>query len=132
MGDGDREAGKMVDAASRVAVWNDEYFGDGQTKRRLGGREARLREQRLRKGRAGIAGSGSEGAAERRHTVAADKVLFGIAGTRRGHQQRGKSGGHRSEEFGVSRMAGKGVRREGGPFLDVYGAGTGKEDSPGI
>src|ERR1700723_458973 len=122
MGDGDTQAGKMVGAARLVAGWGGEYFGDGQAERRLGSREASLRKRRLCKGRAGVAGGGSEGTAERRNTVAADKNLFGAAGTRRGHQQRGKSGGHRSEEFGVSRMAGKGVRREGGPCLDVFGA----------
>src|SRR5580692_4009296 len=132
MGDGDTQAKKMAEAGCHVAGWDDECFGGGEAERCGGSWGARLRERQLCKGCDGVAGGCGEGAAERRSSVAADKVLFGIAGTRRGHKQRGESRGDRSEEFGVSRMARKGVWREGGSFVDVCGDGAGQEDAPGV
>src|ERR1700722_4229891 len=122
----------MVGAAGRGAGWDDECLGGGEAERCGGSWAARLREWRLFKGGDGVAGCGGEGAAERRSSIAADEVLFGITGARRGHKQRGESGGDRSEEFGVSRMAGQGIRRDGGSFCDVCGYGSGQEDTQGI
>src|SRR6476661_6986437 len=119
----------MAVSGSDAACWNNQHVSLGQAERCSGSRAAGLREQQLLGSRAGVAGGGGEGSAERQHTVAADKVLFGTAGTRRGHRERGKSGNDRSGEFGVSRMAREGLRRESGPCLDVFRNWAGEKNA---
>src|SRR6266851_1497698 len=105
---------------------------EGEARAGAGGGPPRIRSQRISQGHTDFAGSGGKRLAERRSAASTGEELLRIAAARRGHQQRGEGGYHRSEEFGLPRMAGQSLRGQGGTCGVVFRDVAGEKDAQRI